>query len=458
MRQAELREIIEAARYGDRAALADLYVKFQASMLNLAFRILRDRDEAEDVCQEAWLQVQHGLPGLRSTAAFSAWLRRIVTTAALKRVGRHELTDEAEILNLPAGVRADPAYRLEAREDAALAWDALAALSARQRAALYLREVEGYSYQQIASTIDATVSGVETLLFRARRSLAKTYHRLAQTPASRCRQARTTMAAVLDGEGGRMERMMLRGHALSCRVCRDNLLHLHRGSRVHAAVPLLPVAGALAVKSSSAMAGIFSVPKLGLLLAKAKAQLVPVVFASGIAATSVATVGMSSAWKAPAPAPDSGPEAWLDSPPLSEPRKGLQRASPDQPPPHPSKVVAVPPGIVEGEAKQYLQEASIVIDKTIKAVDLPGESTVEPLEDVIARASGTLPEDPIALIEDVGSKGSVVSAERGSGALPVTSEAAANDSGVSQTLDEPVAEAVVLELESQASSSLPRDD
>ena len=84
-------------------------------------------------------------------------------------------------------------------------------------------------YADIAEAIGTTPAAVETLLFRARHSLAQAYGRLADSPGERCRRARHLMAVVLDGEGDAAEQRSLRAHLGDCHACQRQMSTLNRG-------------------------------------------------------------------------------------------------------------------------------------------------------------------------------------------------------------------------------------
>src|SRR5204863_5437745 len=76
-------EIIERCRRGDRDAHYQLYKLYSRSMYNIAYRIVNDRDEAEDVLQEAFISAFRSLDHYRGDASFGSWLKRIVVNKAI---------------------------------------------------------------------------------------------------------------------------------------------------------------------------------------------------------------------------------------------------------------------------------------------------------------------------------------------------------------------------------------
>ena len=155
---------------GDARAFRALAERHTGRALGLARRILRNDALAEEIVQDAFLRVWTHAPRWRPQAAFRTWLYRIVVNLCLnakRRVG--DLPLEA------AGGVADPAMAADARMEAAERDRRLAAavdaLPERQRAAIVLTYQEGLGNAEVAAVLDTSVSGVETLLVRARRAL-----------------------------------------------------------------------------------------------------------------------------------------------------------------------------------------------------------------------------------------------------------------------------------------------
>src|SRR6185503_12242573 len=90
----DLDELIASARRGDRGALNRLLSDARPRLLAVALRIVKDRDDAEDVVQEALLKVCRSLTRFEGRSAFSTWLHRIVVNAALDRLRRHQARRE----------------------------------------------------------------------------------------------------------------------------------------------------------------------------------------------------------------------------------------------------------------------------------------------------------------------------------------------------------------------------
>jgi RNA polymerase sigma-70 factor (ECF subfamily) len=175
----DLDEMIAAARGGDRAALNRLLTDARPRLLAVAMRVVRDRDDAEDVVQEALLKVCRSLTRFEGRAAFSTWLHRIVVNAALDRLRRHQSRrdrvvddDERDLTPVDNVDEQTPERVAESHETSAVVQGALARLSPAHRDVLVLREFEGESYRDLARLVRCPVGTVMSRLHHARHRLA----------------------------------------------------------------------------------------------------------------------------------------------------------------------------------------------------------------------------------------------------------------------------------------------
>jgi RNA polymerase sigma-70 factor (ECF subfamily) len=175
----DLDELIEAARRGDRAALNRLLSDARPRLLAVALRVVRDRDEAEDVVQEALVKVCRSLARFEGRSSFSTWLHRIVVNAALDRLrrqgARREKVADDDERTLEPVEKIDeqtPERVVSRRETGAVVRGALARLSPVHREVLELREFEGESYRDVARLVRCPVGTVMSRLHHARHKLA----------------------------------------------------------------------------------------------------------------------------------------------------------------------------------------------------------------------------------------------------------------------------------------------
>lgn len=164
------------ARYaaGDPAAARVLTLRLVPRALGYAARLLGDAAEAEDVTQEAMLRLWRAAPGWRSgEAQVTTWLYRVVTnlcTDRLRSRRRRPVTALETAPDMPDGDRGAAAGMIEADRMAALQ-AALDALPERQRQAVVLRHIEGFTNPEIAAVMDIGVEAVESLTARGKRAL-----------------------------------------------------------------------------------------------------------------------------------------------------------------------------------------------------------------------------------------------------------------------------------------------
>ena len=151
-------------------------------MMSVVLRLLRDRDEAEDVVQEAMMKVCRYIGRFEGRASFSTWLHRIATNAAVDRLRlrRHLLlgsrpdNDTGDRAQTPEGVdERTPESQLGQAQSDAVVRGAIGRLSLSHQQVLVLREFDGESYQQIARSAKCPVGTVMSRLHHARRKLTE---------------------------------------------------------------------------------------------------------------------------------------------------------------------------------------------------------------------------------------------------------------------------------------------
>lgn len=163
-------ELVERCRQGDRFAFEELVRLTHRRVYSLAYRLVNDRSDAEDVAQEAYLRMFRGIAGFRQEAAFETWMHRIVTNCAmshLRRRGRFGiLLRDEEQPDLPTP---DRAQELAVQRDELAR--GLAALPEGQRVTLLLKDVYGLSVREIATELGIEEGAVKVRVHRARKRL-----------------------------------------------------------------------------------------------------------------------------------------------------------------------------------------------------------------------------------------------------------------------------------------------
>ncbi len=175
--------LVERAQRGDKHAFELLVTKYQRKLIRLLSRFIRDSTEVEDVAQEAFIKAYRALPNFRGDSAFYTWLYRIgINTAKnyLVAMGRRAPTstsmdaEEAEELGeseLLQDVNT-PENQMMSRQVAETVNQTLEKLPEELRTAITLREMEGLSYEEIASIMSCPIGTVRSRIFRAREAIA----------------------------------------------------------------------------------------------------------------------------------------------------------------------------------------------------------------------------------------------------------------------------------------------
>jgi RNA polymerase sigma-70 factor (ECF subfamily) len=167
--------LVARARQGDEAAFEQLVRRHQRYVLSVAYRVLGDYAEAEDMTQEAFVRAWRGLSGFRGQAQFKTWLYRIVHNLCLNRLpGLQRELLQAEPLEevLPSSAPSVPS-RFEAQERMAFLHAELDRLPEKYRLVLTLRYLQHLSYDEISTILGVPIGTVKTHIHRARRMLTE---------------------------------------------------------------------------------------------------------------------------------------------------------------------------------------------------------------------------------------------------------------------------------------------
>jgi len=185
-------QLVERVQRGDKHAFDLLVSKYQRKLGRLISRFVRDSAEAEDVTQEAFIKAYRALPGFRGESAFYTWLYRIGINTAKnhllsnkRRVPTNTIfdADEAESFDEASLLREvdTPENELMSKQVVGVVQASLQQLPEDLRSALTLREIEGLSYEEIASVMNCPVGTVRSRIFRAREAVAENLRPLLET-------------------------------------------------------------------------------------------------------------------------------------------------------------------------------------------------------------------------------------------------------------------------------------
>jgi RNA polymerase sigma factor (sigma-70 family) len=241
-----------------RRALDDLYRSHAAEVYRYAYAVLGNHADAEDVTQTTFVNALRALERGERPRKPSNWLITITHNIVRQRF-RQQQSRPAEV-ELIRDVAQEPAESNGPSMEELVR--ALQRIPQNQREALVLRELEGRSYDEIAQTLNLTKGALETLLFRARRSLADELEN-----AATCDRAELSLSRQLDGRISRKERKRLLDHIAECPACARLQVTQGKQRRAFKGLALLPLPFALTffkgAPSASAATGLPTIGAAG---------------------------------------------------------------------------------------------------------------------------------------------------------------------------------------------------
>ncbi len=178
-------QIVAWALDGAESAYRELLRRYERPVYSLIYRMVRDRELAQDLTQETFIKVLNALGRYRPEYKFSSWVFKIANNAAIDQLRRKELDtlslqgspdattpDRVGATSLQVGDRGEsPLEELEAREIGDAIEEAIGRLRPEYRACIVMRHIEGRPYDEIAEALDLPLGTVKTYIHRARAEL-----------------------------------------------------------------------------------------------------------------------------------------------------------------------------------------------------------------------------------------------------------------------------------------------
>ncbi len=189
--QASLSETIRQAKLGDSAAFEKIYRLHAGRVYALCLRMVRDSIEAEDLTQEAFMQVFRKLKTFRGDSAFSTWLHRLTFNIVLMRLRKKSppivsidaTADQADEADSPAIDVGVPDLLLEGSIDRMRLEHCIKQLPAGYRAIFVLHDIHGYQHNEIAEIVGRSVGDSKSQLHKARMRLRELLHEVQREKA-----------------------------------------------------------------------------------------------------------------------------------------------------------------------------------------------------------------------------------------------------------------------------------
>jgi RNA polymerase sigma-70 factor (ECF subfamily) len=177
------REFLNQLKLADKDAFALLVYTFQKNVINICYRFLLNKEDAEDVAQEVFIEVFHSIRNFKGESKLSTWIYRIAVSKSLdeikKRNRKKRISSFGEALRLDqilhwmAGGESPDKKLVEDEQYAALL-NSLNRLPENQRIALTLSKLEHTSNSEIAEIMKTSLTAVDSLIYRAKQKLKST--------------------------------------------------------------------------------------------------------------------------------------------------------------------------------------------------------------------------------------------------------------------------------------------
>ena len=178
-------DVAALANEGREPAFRELVRRYERPVFSLIFRMVRDREMAEDLAQDTFIKVLNNIDRYRPEFKLSSWLFKIANNVTIDHLRRRQLATvsldgsphaataaEAQATSLDVESRGQSALEaIESRELGSAIEQAIGKLRPEYRSCILLRHVEGRSYEEIAATLDLPLGTVKTYIHRARHEL-----------------------------------------------------------------------------------------------------------------------------------------------------------------------------------------------------------------------------------------------------------------------------------------------
>jgi len=180
-------DVVALAQQGRDSAFRELIRRYERPVFSLIYRMVRDRELAEDLAQDTFIKVLNHIDRYRPEFKLSSWLFKIANNVAIDHLRRRQLetvsidgsphaqtADAIEATSFDVvGQQESALDELEARELGTAIEQAIASLRPEYRSCIMLRHVDGRSYEEIAATLDLPLGTVKTYIHRARHELRR---------------------------------------------------------------------------------------------------------------------------------------------------------------------------------------------------------------------------------------------------------------------------------------------
>ncbi|MFV9510226.1 RNA polymerase sigma factor [Tepidibacillus sp. LV47] len=167
----ELFQLISEAKEGKQDAFEQLMTRYKGVVYRQAYAMLGDHMEAEDVTQEVFLKIYNSLSSLESPYAFTSWVTKITLNLCYDQIEKRKKKMAVTSENLDQLARSPSGGLIERKELLLTLQKTMQKLSLEHREVIILRDIQGYSYNEIAKILQVPVGTVKSRLYHARLAL-----------------------------------------------------------------------------------------------------------------------------------------------------------------------------------------------------------------------------------------------------------------------------------------------
>lgn len=176
------KELIVRLKLLDQDAFRELVARFEDPVVNICYRLINQEEDARDVAQEVFVEVFYSIRHFREDAALGTWIFRIAVNKSIDFIRKKNRKKRVAILQTITGIGVSdqktmaqtvstPLMKLEQKEKEKLVRQALGKIPENQRIAWTLHKMEGLSQAEVANVMGTTIPAVESLVYRARKTL-----------------------------------------------------------------------------------------------------------------------------------------------------------------------------------------------------------------------------------------------------------------------------------------------
>lgn len=180
------KKFIKNLKNGDREAFAELVAMYKDSLLNVCYGYIKDKDDAEDLAQDVFLEVYKTLPNFKEESSLFTWMYRIAVSKSLDEIKKRksikrsaffekrERSDGADYeMSITPSEELEPDEDLIRKQQQEFITYCLNKLADTQRTAFVLSQQDGFSYKEIAEIMEKSLSSIESLVHRSKVNLRK---------------------------------------------------------------------------------------------------------------------------------------------------------------------------------------------------------------------------------------------------------------------------------------------